>query len=323
MNYLKYIVCLIGSLLSFHFTASAQKQDIVLASGQVVYDFAFTAGGDSVWLAIGQKLELWNIEQQSKIQASETQHKDAIVALDYIQQNKQQWGVTVGKDRQVILWDLLSGKAVFQHQLGSDPIDVRFLRTSRQIAVATSSQGVVILNDRGEVVHELKSTEASVLSLDIHPTLPYLAAATSDGEVQLWNLDQQRLQKSLPTSGTWIRAIGFSKDGTKMMAVNDKGQVFSWKATDKSFGYLLETKRWKSWRWLTCLEIHPINDLFVIGGHSKKVKVYVRSTVFQKKLGAYLNQIKIRPSHNVYVELGVATYGKGFHLLDLRNFESS
>src|SRR5689334_6328595 len=67
-----------------------------------------------------------------------------------------------------------------------------------------------------------------ITNLIFSPDLTYLATASVDGTVKLWNLKINRLVRTLPVSSYWVHSIAFSPDSSMLAAGAGDSTITLW-----------------------------------------------------------------------------------------------
>lgn len=197
---------------------------------------AVTSGnGVAIWDVVGGRL-LRNIGSHDNDVVGVAISRDGSIVL------------TGGKDKLVKLWDVASGKLIRTFAGHANSVEhVALTRDKRYAASGSSIDGIIKIWDveSGKQLQELRGHAASLAKLEFSADGLALLSGSWDGSVILWDLTRGQKRFDFKTDVRAIynprnetneqaqRAIdwvGFSTDGTRLMAVTHDGAVAMWDA---------------------------------------------------------------------------------------------
>ena len=100
----------------------------------------------------------------------------------------------------------------------------------------------------------------------------YVFAAARDQTIQRWDLEKDT-QTSFAGHESWLRAIGFSPDGSVMYSAGYDGHLFFWDATAKE---PTPNRRIDNAHdgWIRWLSVSPNGEIIATGGNDNLVKLW-------------------------------------------------
>jgi energy-coupling factor transporter ATP-binding protein EcfA2 len=144
------------------------------------------------------------------------QSKDKIVSIDLSPDGKRIAGA--GDNGNLYVWDIANNFAVQAMKMPADRLTaVAFSPDSRQIIVGNET-GRVWITDNGLVVKELAGHTSSIEQIKFNHAGNFLATASKDFSVRMWNRNKLNEQPILVSDHDWVWAITFSPDDEQLMA---------------------------------------------------------------------------------------------------------
>ncbi|MFH7245812.1 MAG: TIR domain-containing protein [Spirulina sp.] len=183
---------------------------------------------------------------QQRIQDALTQALDRIAEYDQLAGHSDdvldvapspdgQFYVTVGMDRQAILWDA-DGNEIRRIEGQSDVVrTVRYHPDGQTFATASDDGTVQIWDAEGSLVRQFAAHADWIYSLDFSPDGQTLATASADGTVKRWTLSGETLQ-TLAADAAGVRSVRFSPDGQTFATGGHSGIVRLWDAQGNLLG---------------------------------------------------------------------------------------
>ena len=118
--------------------------------------------------------------------------------------------------------------------------------------------------------------EAPLMGCRFDPTGRYVFAASMDTTIQRWDLQDDQ-HSAFTAHESWLRAIGFSPDGSQMISGGYDGHLCFWDATatpeeGKSVAPTRNIKAHQAW--IRALAVHPAGALAATSGDDALIKLW-------------------------------------------------
>lgn len=160
-------------------------------------------------------------------------HSDDV--LDVAPSPDGQFYVTVGMDRQAILWDA-EGNELRRLEGHADVVrTVRYHPNGQQFATAGDDGIVRIWDAEGNLLRQFPAQASWIFSLDFSADGQTLATGHDDGTVTLWTLAGERLL-TLTADTAGVRTVRFSPNGQVLATGGRSGIVQLWDRQGQRLG---------------------------------------------------------------------------------------
>jgi WD40 repeat protein len=151
--------------------------------------------------------------------------------------------VNFDKGQTVTVWDLVSGKAIYQVPSGPNRyVTALALSPDGKTLAYADNQGVIQLSDVSDSknVRNLSGQKHFLQTLVFSPDGKTLASAGYDGFVGLWDVAAGKEIRQLTVGGGYYQRLAFSPDGN-LLAVTGNGSIHIW---DMAAGKML--RQWQA-----------------------------------------------------------------------------
>ncbi|MFA0731880.1 MAG: hypothetical protein LKKZDAJK_001570 [Candidatus Fervidibacter sp.] len=144
----------------------------------------------------------------------------ALCALAFLPDGKR---LLVGGYGEIVVWDLSEGQLAGRWgNLSGTVTAMAVSKDGRRVAVASGapqqSATVTVLDEGGATVARFTDPQDLVYSLAFSPDGKWLAAASADKAVYVWDLAAGKLAKALKEQADWMLGVAFSADGKWLAA---------------------------------------------------------------------------------------------------------
>ncbi len=150
---------------------------------------------------------------------------------------------SVGADRSLRVWDSETGEQRFARKLGNSGLAVAWSRNGKWIATGEWETGRIRLWDArtGEGLIDLQQRHKShVRALAFSPENQWLASASEDGTVCLWDAETGKHVATFGEHGRPVHCLAFSPDSKRIASGGDDNRVLVWTLADRKVVHTLD-----------------------------------------------------------------------------------
>jgi len=125
-----------------------------------------------------------------------------------------------GIDGNLYIWDLRNNFSVSKYQILKDQKDilaVSYMPDGRGIVIGDEN-GIVRIIDSGIVKRVLSGHTSQIEQIKFSFSGQFMATASKDGSVRLWNLKQLNEQPQVLSDHDWVWSVAFTPDDEQLMA---------------------------------------------------------------------------------------------------------
>ncbi|MEM1291298.1 MAG: hypothetical protein AAGH67_07485 [Cyanobacteria bacterium P01_H01_bin.162] len=238
-----------------------------------IWDIRFTAAGDRIAVidSAGQ-LMLWQLAaDQAEPKVLRQAHTSENFLTRLVSSPDKSVFATAGADGMIRLWQADTLAPLADWQAHDVPISSLYFSGGQQL-VSADYEGQIrvwstetVATDQGRTslrefsVSSPDDMPLSTFGLAVSPEGHFLAAASEDGFVRLWDLASgELLQQFLAHNGRWITAIDFVTDRRsdttqaqtlQLVTADDQGAIRSWSVDAAQSVQLQELKGHQGWIW--------------------------------------------------------------------------
>ncbi len=117
--------------------------------------------------------------------------------------------------------------------------------------------------------------KSPLVSCRFDPSGRWVAAGAQDNTIRLWNLETEE-QVPLEGHESWVRALSFSKDGTRLFSADFADRLLSWDLSEGT-----PRLRWNieaHQGWIRSVDLSPDQQQIATCGHDHVVKIFDAET---------------------------------------------
>jgi len=307
MKRMKMFLVLLCIQLACIETAYSQSE-ILGSPNAIVYGIKIIPEKKLIVANLGDSIQLWNYKTKSLINSWAA---SKIVAIDY---NKNEL-VGVSKSGDVILWDISTGKKIFQQAVAASPIICVAWIDSVSIAVGTDNGELLKVNRlSGEVTARIKNSTA-ITAIVLGHDRNTLITGDAKGMLSIYNVKDLQLQVSTKAHKGWIREIVTSDYNESFITSSDDGYYKKWKAGEQ---INLELKH-HSMGWILCSDFFDDrdgrSDLIAFGKMNGKLIVRMDVGFYSMHMNSIINSVCLIQETLPSITLAVGTHGSGLQLV--------
>lgn len=257
---------------------------------------------------------LWDFQKMTQIGKSQI-HESRVWSVAFYQHNRQTLLASGGDDRSVVL-----SNVSLQNGQGRPIEPLKILRGfamgTRSVAVLprpAQESGLDLIvsggndwriklwqcsqGDPNTPIRDLAGHTGRVWSVAAHQG--WVASASDDGTVRIWNLENSSCVKVLTAHQHWVRTVAFNLSGTMLASGADDTQIHLWQLPT---GIKLHTFD-QHQHWIRTLAFSPDGRYLASGGDDKAIylwDVIKRQSIrkFQQRHQHRIRSVAFRPTHS-------------------------
>ena len=303
---------------------SKEKEGITTfqTDNKVIYDICFSAGGEVLGIADNNEIKVFKTSNRELIRKFKDGHRRQIMTIDISKDSTLM--VSGGKDSTIIIWDFIYGtklKTLYYHK--GLITSVKISPDSRYLISGSTDDKVCLYDIKTEkLVGQFSEHTDDITCVTFSPDGKLFAAGGGDNIITLYSTEKSGLLAILPGHKGWVRDISFFNDGKKLISCGDDAQIMKWDITDLNMTTgTIEKKNGHAW--ILCLDNSEDDTIRVFGAINGSILIYWRYGTYSGNLGVVVNKILLKPLSKNFLQICVATTGKGVMLIDASGLKYS
>jgi len=177
--------------------------------------------------------------------------------------------VTIGSDKQAIIWSVTSGRAVphtYLRGIGNHRA-VRVLPCGDRLVTGSTSRtwGEIpaVWSDKGVVLHRLRHPPGNTRCLEVSPCGKFVASAVSNS-IFVWKTEGSAFIRELTTRMMWISGLAITEGGRQVVVCSLSGRTIVWRGLDSEHA---SSYAWPPAAGIVAFTIRPRGDRLVAITH--------------------------------------------------------
>jgi hypothetical protein len=140
--------------------------------------------------------------------------------------------LSAGSSNDILVWDYRDFTSEKLVTLESRPVSIVASDDGLKVMIGTANGKLYTfnINNPSGISEANRFVSNQVRALSFSKGQRYLAAGMLDGSVKILSADGKRIISSLFGPGARVSALGFSPDGSKLVAASNDGNVYMWNA---------------------------------------------------------------------------------------------
>jgi WD40 repeat protein len=193
------------------------------------------------------------------------QHENWVDSIQVIEDANKL--ISASNDETIKIWDLQSGeclKTLNEHSVSR----VLIYKNNKFISGSYNNKIKMWDLESFKCIETLNNNSAVFSLLLLSDKI--LASGLFDGTINIWNLNEKKIVKSIKAHETWIRCLIKSKDSSKLISGSGDSKIKIW---DSNNFQLLQQSTGHSNRTINCLKM--LNDETILSGSfDKTIKIW-------------------------------------------------
>lgn len=315
MNKRTFLYSLLVLIFIYENFAFAQTDKIISLSDNKteVNSLCFSKVGSQILYNEWNKIHLENINNESESLIFKVAHNKKILSLDISRDSSKI--ISGGQDSLIIIWDN-KGEIIRKLDFHKGIITVVRFDTSGNYIYSGSSDRKIICYciPLDSIIFDIEVFKDDVLTIDISKDGNLLAAGGADGGIYLLDPQNGTVIGNLKNPD-WVRCVRFNDNSSTLATCCDDGTIYFWNIVN-----IRDIKMgWKdklSNDWITSMDFFPDNKSYSYSTVGGVIGISIMSKVDKYNIKSPVLMIKNRPGLDVFIEIAVATMGKGLKLIN-------
>lgn len=312
---------LTGLLCIFVLNADAQNKKYfskIHTDAKNVYDICFTKNGHAIGVADNKSIKVYSIQTNGLIRDFNGGHSGQILSIDIARDSSVM--VSGGVDSTVVIWDFKEGHILKSLKCNGFVTSVSLSPDARYLAYGGSDNNVTVYdieNDNTTVTysHHSNVITAVIFSNDGR----YIASAGGDKLIHIY--ENEALIASLTGHNNWVRDIAFNLDNTRLISCGDDGRVILWSISNINNPRIINDLK-HGISWLLTVDFNQDGYTYALGNFRGIVEIRGTHVLYKRNMRTPINKVLFKPNIDYFLQVAIATRGKGVMLIDAKQMKS-
>jgi len=314
---MKKIILLIIFMSVLYPVDSRDKQGYFLfnTSCKIIYDIDFTEKGEALAIADNMEIKIYSTVSKELLQTFKNGHRGQILSIDISKDSTLL--ASAGKDSTIVIWDFISGKIIKKLSWSEGIVTSVEISPDGKYLVAGASDDKAYLYDiaRGVLIKTYAVQNDDILCVAFSPTGKLFVIAGAEGLVKVYSIETGDLITSLSGHSNFVRDLSFNGDGTRLLSCGDDSRIITWNFSDIKDIFKTSDKQYGK-SWLLCGSYRADGDAYAYGSVNGSIEIKWSQGIYKGRLGVPVNRVLFYPVEGPYLQIAVATRGKGVMLID-------
>lgn len=285
----------------------------------IVFDLCFSKSGKTLFIPEGSQICLYDINTKKLKQRMGEGHRKAILSIDLSADTTML--ASGGLDSLILIWNVQTGTRINNLHFHRGVVtSLSFNQDHTLLASGSSDKSVVIYDlKKGGIVYRFDDFSSDITSVKFSPDGSLLAVASHEKQIRLYNTQSGKLFATLEGHKKEVRDLCFNKSGNQLFSCGDDSRLILWDLRNLNHIRILSTETYGS-DWLLSVDVNRDTEARVVAGLGSKISLISNYGVFQRKVGVSVNRILFQPGMGKFLNLAVATRGKGVYFMNAMQF---
>jgi WD40 repeat protein len=294
---------------------------ILETESKFIYSIAFSSEGDL--MATGDKdvVKIFTFRDRQLVGELKGGHTGDIMSIAFSSDNK--WLVSGGKDGKMVLWDIQDQEKITTLTIQDCMILTVAVSSDNRFLAIGGTTGTVYLYSiyDEEIVKEFSLHDDDVLQVKFNPSVNnMLVSSGADRRLIFYDTDLMEKVDIKLDHKSWIRALDFNNEGTRLISGDDKGYLYTWGIEGlKQVRFIGKVKLSRSW--ITGVSFHDDNRSFVVSDITGRVIIRTPFSRLRTKARFPIHKVLMKPAESSWLIVVMATRGGGVIIRDGSDFK--
>lgn len=309
---MKYLYPLICVFLIISFASAKEKSKGVPfpTENKFIHDACISKDGKVIVCTDNKTLKAFSVSDKTLIRNFSDGHRSHVLCLDLAGDGTLL--ASGGSDSTVVLRDFNTGAIIQQiNDLGGKITSIKFSPNNQFILFGCSNSLACLYSIKEKkIIKTFIDQKMDVSSVAFSSNGHLFATAGGDKIIRIYNAENLQLISELKGHKDWIRSIGFYNQDKNLISCGDDNCIFQWNLSRLKYDKIRVFTHW-----ILTVDIEDIADgnsnLYVYGSMNGSVKIKYRFGSYKTKLNYPVSKVIILPNDDGFIEIAVATLGKG------------
>lgn len=175
-------------------------------------------------------------------------------------------------DRSIKIWNL-QGQILRSIRVVGSPSDVKITPDGKYVVASAGKVLDLYDIEKGRLAFSLRGQEGNIRKFAISPDSRYLATASLDKTIKIWDLETRQEVRTLTGHKDWVLAVTFTPDGSKIISSGggkNNNVINIWEVNSGKLLHSLSGHK----DWVNAISINPDGNFLVSASHDKTIKIW-------------------------------------------------